>query len=145
MGAGNYGQALLRVADELCTELTDVDTDALSAPRSALAEAGVMAGILDAEEESLVRELRGALVRIASALGAGPPEAPKARTIGAALDGAEMVIRGELLNGNARQLPDLMPSLVFLVALPIVEQDRALDLSARTKDLVAQALRDLEE
>jgi hypothetical protein len=145
VGAGNYGQALLRVADELCTELTQVDTADLPGPRSALAEGGVLAGILDAEEESLVRELRGALVRIASALGAPTPEDPKARTIGAALDGAEMVIRGELLNGNARQLPDLMPSLVFLVTLPIVKQDRALDLSARTKDLVAQALRDIEE
>ncbi len=145
MGAGNYGQALLRVADELCTELTDADTDVLSGPRSALAEGNVMTGILDAEEEALVRELRAALVRIAAALGAATPEDPKARTIEAVLDGAEMVIRGELLSGNARQLPELMPSLVFLVALPIVEQDRALDLSARTKDLVAQALRDLED
>ena len=33
-----------------------------------------------------------------------------------------------------------MPSLVFLVALPIVEQDRALELSRRTEELVDEQL-----
>ena len=56
--------------------------------------------------------------------------------VGAALDGAEMVMRGELVSGNAGQLPALMPSFVFLVALPVVTEDEALDLSKRMARLV---------
>jgi hypothetical protein len=33
-----------------------------------------------------------------------------------------------------------MPSFVFLVALPVVDQDRALELSARMTELVERAL-----
>ena len=49
-------------------------------------------------------------------------------------------MRGELVSGNAAQLPALMPSFVFLVALPVVDQDRALELSRRTERLVEGAL-----
>jgi hypothetical protein len=56
--------------------------------------------------------------------------------VGAALDGAELVIRGELVRGNADRLADLMPSFVFLVTLPIVDQDEALALSRRAAELV---------
>jgi hypothetical protein len=56
--------------------------------------------------------------------------------VGAALDGAESVIRGELLFGNADRLPALMPGFVFLVVLPVVDQDRALELSRRTEELI---------
>ena len=56
--------------------------------------------------------------------------------VGAAIDGAELVMRGELLSGNADRLPALMPSFVFLVALPVVDQDRALELSRRTIELI---------
>ena len=45
-------------------------------------------------------------------------------------------MRGELVSGNAAQLPALMPSFVFLVALPVVDQDRALELSRRTSELI---------
>jgi hypothetical protein len=47
-------------------------------------------------------------------------------------------MRGELLSGNAAQLPQLLPSFVFLVALPIVDQDRALELSRRTSELIEE-------
>ena len=60
--------------------------------------------------------------------------------MGAALDGVEMVIRGELVRGNAGQLPALMPSFVFVVTLPIVKQDEALTLSQRTSELIKGAL-----
>lgn len=45
-------------------------------------------------------------------------------------------MRGELARGNANQLPALMPSFVFLVTLPIVEQDEALNLSRRASELL---------
>jgi hypothetical protein len=44
-------------------------------------------------------------------------------------------------SGNDARLPQLMPSFIFLVALPIVEQDRALELSRRTSELIEEQLR----
>jgi hypothetical protein len=44
------------------------------------------------------------------------------------------------VSGNAARLPTLMPSFVFLVALPLVDQDRALELSQRSAQLVEKAL-----
>jgi hypothetical protein len=49
-------------------------------------------------------------------------------------------MRGELVSGNAARLPALMPSFVFLVTLPVVDQDRAIELSRKTARLVEGAL-----
>jgi hypothetical protein len=46
------------------------------------------------------------------------------------------VMRAELARAHAKQLPDLLPSFVFLVTLPIVGQDEALELSQRAARLV---------
>jgi len=88
----------------------------------------------------LVTRMRRALARVAAALDGEGPKGASECAIGAALDGAEMVMRGELVRGNAAQLPALMPSFVFLVALPLVDQDRALELSQRSAQLVEKAL-----
>jgi hypothetical protein len=56
-----------------------------------------------------------------------------------ALDGAELVMRGELIRGNGTRLGALVPSFVFLVTLPMVEQDEALALSQRAGELLAGA------
>jgi hypothetical protein len=134
--AGSHGELLVRIADELCAELGLEGIDEVVGARSSLGEEGVMAGILSTTDEELVSRLRTSLARISAALGARPGD-PRGQAVLAALDGAEMVVRGELLVGNADQLPRLMPSFVFLVALPIVEQDRALELSRRTAQLIA--------
>jgi hypothetical protein len=134
--AGNRtSEALLRVADQLCAELAPAGVGEAPGARSALGEEGVMAGILSGEDESLVEGLRGGLARIAAALGGRDGDSP-GRAVSAALDGAEMVIRGELISGHREKLPRLMPSFVFLVTLPIVDQDRALELSRRTEELL---------
>jgi hypothetical protein len=134
--AGNRSsEALLRVADQLCAELAPAGIGEVPGVRSMLADEGAMAGILSAEDESLVAALRGGLAKIAAAVG-GQGEDPPRRAVSTALDGAEMVVRGELLSGNREKLPRLMPSFVFLVALPIVDQDRALELSQRTEELL---------
>lgn len=137
MQAGNYGDVLLRVVDALCAELGAATVDEIPGARSSLGEEGVMAGILSSEDELAVTSVRGGLAKIASAL-AGETEVSSqdARAVQAALDGAELVMRGELVNGNGSLLPRLMPSFVFLVALPIVEQDRALALSRRATELI---------
>jgi hypothetical protein len=94
-----------------------------------------MSEAFTADDDALVREVRAALATIAARLGAAA-ENPPPESVRAALDATEIVMRGELMTGGRNRLPRLMPSLVFLVALPIVEQDRALALSQRTAALV---------
>lgn len=91
-----------------------------------------------ADDEPLPRRIRGALATMAVALIAERrhPPGPGAST---ALDGAETVLLGELVTGREDRLPRIMPSLVFLVALPVVEQDRALALAQRIAELIAEA------
>jgi hypothetical protein len=129
---------LLRVTGRLLDELPSPKPLDVPGARSTLGDEGVMAGILGAEEESLVRRVRESLATIAATLDAGRAD-PPIPAVAAALDGAEMVMRGELVSGGAGRLPRLLPSFVFLVALPIVEQDRALALSRRTSELIAEA------
>jgi hypothetical protein len=139
--AGNEREALLRVADQLSIELGYAEGEEVPGAHSPLSgEDGAMAGILNSEDEMLVATVRRALARVAAALGGEGSEGASGSAVGAALDGAEMVMRGELVRGNAAQLPALMPSFVFLVTLPIVEQDEALDLSRRTSELIEGAL-----
>lgn len=139
--AGNERRALLAVADHLSAELGYAEGGELPGSDSPLGgEGGVMAGILNAEDESLVAGVRSGLAKVAAALGNGGPDRDSRTAVGAALDGAEMVMRGELVIGNGGQLPTLLPSFVFLVVLPVVEQDRALELSRRTSELVERAL-----
>lgn len=144
MPAGNYGELLLQATDRLCAEIGFTETGPVSGTRSVLGVKGVMGGILSPGDEALARRMRESLARVAAALGYDG-EGDCARVVAVTLDGAEMAVRGELVSGNADQLPNLLPSLVFLVALPLVEQDRALELSQRTADLVATALDEAEE
>jgi hypothetical protein len=139
--AGNEREALLAVADQLSIELGYADGEEIPDAHSPLGgEGGTMAGILNSEDELLVAGVRRGLARIAVALDGEGPEGASGSAVGAALDGAEVVMRGELVSGNAARLPALMPSFVFLVALPVVDQDRALELSRRTERLVEGAL-----
>jgi hypothetical protein len=137
--AGDQHEALLGVADQLCAELGYPDGDEqMHGACSALGGSGGGAtGVLSPQDESLVATLRRSLAKVAAAAaGAARPEAADQSGVSAALDGAELVVRGELARGNATQLPALMPSFVFLVTLPIVEQDEALELSRRTAELI---------
>jgi hypothetical protein len=141
--AGDQHETLLGVADQLCAELGYPDGDEqMPGARSALAGSGGGAtGVISPQDESLVATLRRSLAKVAAAAaGAVRPEAADQSAVSAALDGAELVMRGELARGNGAQLPALMPSFVFLVTLPVVEQDQALHLSRRTAELIDGAL-----
>lgn len=134
-------EALLRVADELCLELGCEEEDvelavALSAPSGSETWS-----TLNPRDESLVATLRQSLARIATALGLPVRAESAERSLCTALDGVELVMRGELMRGNVEQLPSLMPGFVFLVALTVVGQDEALDLSQRAKELIERELR----
>lgn len=137
MQAGTHGEALRRVADRLRAELTDPEVAELPGIGPTLGEEGGMSGILDAEDEALVARLREVLAGIASTLSAGV-EGQSAKAIETTLDGAEFVIRGELLGGDAERVLKLMPSFVFLVTLSITDQDRALELSQRTAKVIEE-------
>jgi hypothetical protein len=101
------------------------------------------AGTLDPEDELLVAKVRGALTQLADALGTAEQAEPAQRLVDATLNGAEMTMRGELMRGRCERLPALMPSFVFLVALPIVHQDEAFELSQRTFELLTDVRREL--
>lgn len=141
MLAGNEREALLRVADLLCVEFgCPGDGEAPSVGSDLAREDGAMADVLGPEDEQLVASLRRGLTKLALALEGDRAAGSSKGAVAAALDGTEMVMRGELVMGNAEQLPALMPGFVFLVVLPVVDQDRALEISRRAADLVEEAL-----
>jgi hypothetical protein len=138
--AGNEREALLRVADRLGAELGYTEDRELPGLDSDLGgEDGALVGILNPQDELLVGGIRRGLAKIAAALDGDDPGASES-AVRAALDGTEMVIRGELVMGNGDQLPAMMPGFVFLVALPLVDQDRALEISQRAAELIEGAL-----
>ena len=141
MSAGDYGEMLLKVAARLCEELGDPpDQSTSEVPDFAalpLSELGLSYG-LDAEDRKIVESLRGALMKIAMALCPSPGE-PAVAGVLASLDGAESMMGVELLRGHPEQLPKLMPGFVFLVALQVAGQDRALELSRRASELIEEA------
>jgi hypothetical protein len=98
--------------------------------------------VLGNEEELLAGAMRQAMEKLVAALVAANAETRPPRAVDAALDGTELVARGELTRGNGDQLPLLMPSFVFLVALPIAGEDGALALARRTESLIEEARRD---
>jgi hypothetical protein len=132
--AGDPCELLLRVADQLCVELgCEEGAPAAQAPLSGDRR---IVDNLDPEDDAVVIQLRRRLARLAAGL-SGDQELDTA--VAAALDGSELVVRGELARGNRRRLPTLMPSFVLLVALSVVDQDQALALSRRASELIEAA------
>jgi hypothetical protein len=135
--AGNYGEMLLEVARRLCEELSGPPAPTApngEGPLPPPSSFGISHG-LDAEDRKVVESLRSALSEIALALCPTSGEASPESAV-AALDGIESVVAAELLRGNPEQLPKLMPSFVFLVALQVGGQDRALELCIRAAELI---------
>jgi hypothetical protein len=92
---------------------------------------------LGAEDERLVTELRAGLAELA---GLSPGETVEgAVAVRRALDGAEFVVRGDLLTGQSARLPQLLPSFVFLVLLPLLGKPEALRVAERAARLLDPA------
>jgi len=137
MPGGDERELLLRVSDRLCAELGGREgAEDPPQARSARERVQGMAGVLSPTDEEFVADVRRKLARIAAAAAEPPTGAMLAGAAGAALDGIEMMIRGELVSGKPERLPTLMPGFVFLATLPYVDQDEALALSRRTGELV---------
>lgn len=140
MSAGNARKALLAAANQLSIELGFREGEEAPYADSTLGgDEGALVGLLDPEDELLVSGLRRALANVAAAAG-GDSEGIAEKAVGMTLDGIETVMRGELMSGNADQLSELLPSFVFLVTLPVVHQDMALELSRRAARLLEGAL-----
>jgi hypothetical protein len=139
--AGNEREALLRIADRLCAALGCADGGEPlpeAGPPIGGQRHGRSVGGLAPGDERLVLGIRRRLERVAAAVSAGGEPRSPDRAVAAALDGAELVMRGELVCGRRARLATLMPSFVFLVTLPIVEQDEAIELSRRTSALIEE-------
>jgi hypothetical protein len=139
VSAGDPGEIVLRVADQLCAELGCSEEGAdMADVRLSNRQGDGVSAVLPAQEESLVRTIKRKLFQIATAASVVKIEGPPPDAVSAALDGAEMVMRGELVSGNADRLLSMMPSFVFLVTVPVVEHGQALALSRRTAKLIEQ-------
>lgn len=137
--SGAEGQRIVAAIEELSIELGY--SDELSERSRRWAGHGkATRGHLDSADEELIARLRGALASLASAArdsedGGRHSEA----AVIAALDGAELVMRGEILLGNGARLSALVPSFAFLATLPILGKERSLTLSRRVAELLEDA------
>ncbi len=90
--------------------------------------------MLAEEDEQLVVELTDGLARLA---GLRPGESDGGPVgLRGALDGAEFVVRGHIISGQSALLPQVLPSLVFLVLLPALGQAEALRASGQAESLL---------
>lgn len=139
MEVGEEHQALTGIAERLCAEFGHpLDGGAAEEAPSQAGASRMFGELLGPEDERTVSVARWSLARISAALAAAHPKVVSETAYQALLDGAEVVMRNELAAGN--RVSPLMPSFVFLIALPMVDQDQALDLSHRTAELLAEAL-----
>lgn len=141
MAGGAELRALAEIGDRLCADFGyGVEGDL---PVDGTREATDGSNPFDSlgpEDERLIATARQSLARLASALEARRREGIPEIAVPAMLTGAELVMRSELARGG--RLSALMPSFVYLVALPTVDQDEALELSRRTSELIEEALRE---
>jgi hypothetical protein len=88
---------------------------------------------LGEDDEQLVTELRAGLAKLAGSRREKPVDAA---AVQGALDGAEFVVRGDLLSGRGARIPQLLPSFVFLVLLPLLGKPEALRAAERAARLL---------
>lgn|GEM_PF-2439787 len=141
MAAGDEQAALAEIGVRLCAEFGyALVEDVLDEPPSPDDEArtSLFGNFLGPEDERLVAAARHSLVRIATALRARNSTGAPETAVAALLDGAELMMRSELAIGNPPSA--MMASLVYLVAMPMVEQEEALALSSRTSSLLEEAM-----
>jgi hypothetical protein len=94
--------------------------------------------VLPLEDGELVRtiaELRHELAHLAVATGARK-DSEEERAVQAALDGAEFLMRSEVLVGRPERIKGHLPSLALLVTLPVAGLDMAKEISRRAGALL---------
>jgi hypothetical protein len=136
MSEGNESAHVLRILSDLCDEFAaeGYAKEPAQDRERAVAERRP-ATALTSEEEELVSGLKAGLARLAGPSRGGPVETA---AVQAALDGAEFVARGDILTGQRRRLPQLLPSFAFLAVLPQMGKAEALRVAGRAAQLVAE-------
>lgn len=134
MAAGEEAETLAKFVDRLCAEFGYSVAADEAAPPNDDPRHNLFGISLTPEQERLVLLARQNLNRFASALGARHRKMVSQTTYDALLDGAETALRSELASGVP--IIKVMPSLVFLVALPMVTDEEAFRLSQRSNALL---------
>jgi hypothetical protein len=92
------------------------------------------------EDAALLGALRAALGALARAHGLGPQTDPgTASLVAAALDGAQLSARCELLTGDEEAIRALLPGLVYSVVSPLAGPAAAGPAAARSAALLTAA------
>ncbi|MBA3866583.1 MAG: hypothetical protein H0X42_09610 [Solirubrobacterales bacterium] len=95
-------------------------------------------GLLGAEDEELVSKVGESLAALAAAASATHPcsAPPPESVILGAVGGAEWVMRSQLLERRSERLTELVPDFVYLVTMPFLDREEALELSRRARELL---------
>ena len=135
MLAGHELDRLVGALAELRVELApgpDAVSAAVALPRPR------PGGLLDEQEEALVRELGRSLAELAAATASAHPAAvtlPATVMLGS-VGGAEWVMRWTLQGEEPERLGELVPDFVYLVTLPYLDREGALAAAARSRELI---------
>jgi hypothetical protein len=136
--ATDEGEALVRIVRQLCSELRQARRPQHSEPGAGTfaRRRGVQLPVgLSPAEEEFVRAMRQALAEVADAASDRTLDKERERAVEVALEGVGFVIWSELAMGAREKLQMLLPSFILLIVLPAVDQDDALAISERAKEL----------
>jgi hypothetical protein len=142
VAGGRDGEHLVAVVRELYSELgyATSESDPVEARLAASSELWEQCG---EAEHGLASRLRRELARLAEAAlneGAlGESDGIEQRAMRSALDGAELVIRGEIAAQRAEAISEQLPGIAFIIVLPALGRERALALSRRAEELLSAA------
>jgi hypothetical protein len=130
------GERLLHALGELCGESVDGNGALREEPHDKARPAEWPPISMPSKEgEELVVGLRTGLERLADSRRQKPGEG--ATAVSAALDGAQLAARCDILMGQTEQLRQLLPTFAYLVVLPLSGEAEALlvaDQAARLLD-----------
>lgn len=127
---------LLQALTELCEEVGE-GARGEKPDGGALARARQPDERLSIDDEQLVARLRAGLATLATAAGSRGDEPDEVlATVRTRLDGAESVMCRKILIGQGERLPQLLPSFVFLVLLPLSGHAEALRVCMQAEHLL---------
>jgi hypothetical protein len=129
------GERLLRALGELCDEPA-YRASGEEPHDAAPSQAGwPPISMPSKEDERFVVGLRTGLARLADSRRQKPGEG--ATSVVAALDGAQLAARCDILMGQTAQLRQLLPTFAYLVVLPVSGEAEALHVAERATRLLS--------
>lgn len=128
---------LLQALDWLLEEVAG-EAPGADGPRDAPAALAEPFPGVEGADEQLIAALRAGLLALARPALRRRPAGEDA--LRGALDGVDIVVRGELLAGRAADLPTRLPGFVFLVLVPLLGRAEALRLADRSASLLLTRL-----